>query len=311
MVLGIALPAAFTAAIAWYVWSEREQLEPLANAPIVELLAMSALVVIAHFLNSTEFWLLYRAQGARSSVIENWMLFLAGNLANYLPGQPGAVYRLRYMRVVHSVPYSHTAAVYGANLIATLGGAAAAGLTGTLGLASTTEVAPPMVIVYVGLAALAIVLVHAPLPAMLARSGKVARAWRAFGAGFEQVRRSPKVTAAIVAMEAMKYVATATRFQIAFSLLDIEHPFFFYLALAPAAGIAQFISFTPGAIGIREAFIAAAAVGLGSPLAAGLLAATVDRAVLFATAAVLGGASFVATYPTLRRAARADASSSA
>ncbi len=291
------------AAIAWYVWSERKQLEPLGEAGIIDLVAIGALVLVAHFLNSTEFWVMYRAQGARSTLIENWLLFLAGTLANYLPGQAGALYRMRYMRTVHDVPYSHTAAVYGANLVATLGGAAVAGLIGTLGLALTSQKWSWMVAVYMAMAMAALLLVLTPLPPMLRRSGKVARVWRAFAEGFEHIRQSPKATTTIVAMEAVKYVATATRFQIAFSLLDTDRPFLFFLALAPAAGVAGFISFTPGAIGFREAFVTAAAVGLGSPLSTGLLAATIDRSVMFATAAVGGSASFAATYPRLRRAA--------
>ena len=296
------LPVAFIAAIGWYVWRERAQLEPLGEAPLTDLLLIAALVAGAHFLNSTEFWLSYRAQGVATGVFENWRLFLAGNLGNYLPAQAGALYRLRYMRSVHDASYAQSVAALSANLIATLGGGAAAGLFGSVVLTTTTDTPPTMMVVFLGIAAVCVAALWVPLPAFLERTGRIARAWRSFQEGLDQVRRSPRRSALMIAMEAGKYVLTAWRFQIAFSLLDVHQPFWFFLALAPAAGFAQFVSFTPGALGFREGFLATSTVLLDAPFSVGLLAATADRAVMLATSVVLGALGFASTYPALRRA---------
>jgi len=296
------VPITFGVLIAAVVWAEREKLESLSDAPATDLLLIGALVMSAHFLNSTEFWVFFRVQGAPIGLLENWMVFLAGHLANHLPAQAGALYRLQYMSVVHDVPYSKSVAVFGANLFATLGGASVAGLVGTLMLGVNGSLSVTMIGVYAAMAIAAGGLLLVPVPNVIKGGGRLAKGWRAFREGFDQVRSSGRSAVAVVLLEAAKYVATAWRFQIAFGLLGENQPFWFFLALAPAAGIARYLAFTPGAIGIREGFIAAAAVALGSPLTTGILAATVDRAVMFATSIVLGSIGFAASYPRLRRA---------
>ena len=104
----------------------------------------------------------------------------------------------------------------------------------------------------------------------------------------------------VVLIEIAKYVVYAWRFSIAFSLLGVHEQFWLYLVLAPAAGVAAFITITPGALGFRELFVAAAAAAMGAGLRSGLLAATADRAVLLATSIVLGAVGFLVTYPRLR-----------
>ena len=101
-------------------------------------------------------------------------------------------------------------------------------------------------------------------------------------------------------IEIAKYVVYALRFSIAFSLLGVNEQFWLYLVLAPAAGIAGFIAITPGALGFREAFVAASAAAMGAGLDSGLLVATADRAVLLVASILLGALGFLLTYPRLR-----------
>lgn len=301
--LNVVLPLGLVAALSAYVWSERDQLEPLTNAPLRDIVAIGVLVAAAHFLNSSEFWLLYRAQGVDSGIGENWLVFLAANLGNYLPAQAGALYRIRYMRTIHDVAYSATVAVYGSNLIITLIGASFAGLAGAIGFSVVSgELVVPVIVGYVALLVLAAAVFAIPLPGFLERRGRVARAWQSFRVGFDQTRESTRLTIAIALIEALKYFVTALRFLLAFRLLGFTESYWFFLALAPAAGLAQFVSFTPGAIGFREGFLAATALALGAPLSTGLLAATADRAVMLATSVLLGSVGFAWTYPRLRRA---------
>jgi uncharacterized membrane protein YbhN (UPF0104 family) len=103
-----------------------------------------------------------------------------------------------------------------------------------------------------------------------------------------------------VAFEAVKYVFTAWRLQLAFSLIAIDQPLWFFLVLAPAVGIASFIAFTPAALGFRELFVTAAAVAMGVDVTSGLLGATIDRAVMLVTFLLLGGIGLLVTYPRLR-----------
>ncbi len=297
----VVLPIAFTALLVLFVWRERDRLEPLTHAPTGKLLLLAVLVACTHFLNSSEFWLLYRSNGARSGLFENWFLFLASQLGNLIPGQAGTVYRLRYMRAVHDVSYARSAAVYGADFVATLGGAAVVALVGVIGAGVFGDgLSWVMLCISLAVAGLAVAIALLPAPRFVAGNGRIARVWRSFHAGFDQMRRDPATAGSVVLIEIAKYVVYAWRFSIAFSLLGVNEQFWLYLVLAPAAGVAAFIAITPGALGFREAFVAASAAAMGAGLDSGLLAATADRAVLLVASIVLGAAGFLVTYPRLR-----------
>jgi uncharacterized membrane protein YbhN (UPF0104 family) len=303
----VLLPLVFAVLLLAFVWNEHDRLDPLADAQIGKLVALVALMGLVHFLNSSEFWLLYRANGVHSGIFENWFVFLASQLGNNLPGQAGSIYRLRYMRAVHGASYATSAAVYAADFVATLAGAAAVALIGVIGQAATGgKMSWVMLFVSLGVALLAVVFAVVPTPSFASRAGRLARVWRSFHAGFEQSRREPLTIFAVMLIEMAKYVAYAIRLAIAFDLLGIKQPFWLYLVLAPAGGVAAFIAITPGAFGFREGFVAAAAAAMGAGLDSGLLAATADRAVQLATAIGLGTVGFLITYPRLRAVRRAE-----
>ena len=300
----ILLPV-FVAALGWFVWTQRAALAEAAQAPPRDLALIALLFAVAHFLNSVEFTLLFRAMGARMGVLENWMLFTAGQLANHLPGQIGSIYRWRYMKSVHGVGYSGSLAVYGANLVITFAGAAAAGLVGVAGSALTGGARSLlMALIFGAMAVGAVVAAGMRIPALSARyrGGSFERHVDELREGAERLRAEPGMALGVCLLEAIKYVVTAWRLQVTFGLIGIAQPFWVFLVLAPAAGVASFIGFTPAALGFREAFVTAGGVAMGITLTGGLLGATVDRAVMLATFLVLGGIGLAYTWPRLRRA---------
>ena len=254
-------------------------------------------------MNSTEFWLLYRAQGLRIGLWENWLLFTAGQLGNLLPGQVGTLYRFRYLKVVHRFSYGRSGSAFGANLVLTFASSAVAGIVGLVGVAATGgTVRPWIVAAVVGLAVVSIAVIAVPVPAVPVLTGPADRAWRGFRSGWNDLRRQPGVAGLVLALDLSKYLLVAWRFQISFALLGVDEPYWYFLVIAPAAGLAGLLSFTPGGLGFREAFVTAAAVGMGSEFDIGLLAATVDRGVMLAASVVLGSVGFAVTLPKLRRA---------
>ncbi len=100
-------------------------------------------------------------------------------------------------------------------------------------------------------------------------------------------------------------VLSAARLAVAFSVLGVHEPFVLYLVLAPVASVSTILAFTPGAIGIREAAIAGAALALGFKLPTGLLGASVDRGAMIVVAVVMGLAGYAHTTVRLRQVARA------
>ena len=65
--------------------------------------------------------------------------------------------------------------------------------------------------------------------------------------------------------------------------------------MAAVAGLATFVAITPAAIGFREFGLSGAAVALGRGFDDGLVAATLDRAVLLVAVVVMGTIGMIVT----------------
>jgi uncharacterized membrane protein YbhN (UPF0104 family) len=302
-VLNVATPIIVITVLTLMVWVRREQLQPLAENPGRELLLIGVLLILAHFLNSTEYWVLYKAQGANISMVENWMLFTAGNLGNLLPGQAGTFYKFKYMRDVRNMPYSMSATNYGANLVLTFGSSAFIGLVGVFVTAyGPNNLSYIMLFTFSSLALAFIFMLVWPVPEIRWLRGRAAKGWNDLREGWEGLRKQPLVTTQVVLLDIGKYLLSAWRFQIAFSLLGLNESFFFFLAIVPAAAIATIIAVTPAALGFREAFITTAAVAMGTNFSTGLLVSAIDRGILLIVFLTMGTVGFLYTWPRLTQA---------
>jgi uncharacterized membrane protein YbhN (UPF0104 family) len=297
------ISAGMLALLVAMVWQRRDDLKPIFEDPSGDLLLIAVLIVAAHFLNSAEFWVLYRAAKVRVGFFENWMVFTSGLLGNLLPGQVGTLYKFRYMKTVHGLGYAKSGSNYGANLVISLGSSAIIGSVGVIGhMATGGDPAWIVLLVFAGLGVLCVALLNVPLPSWSILRGKPARVAASFNEGWDEIRAHPSTSLTVIAIDVVKYLLTAWRFLIAFRLLGVDESFWFFLVIAPAAAIAGIIAFTPGGLGIRELFITAAAVGMGSTFDTGLLAATTDRGVMLLSALVLGTIGYAYTVPRMRRA---------
>ncbi len=95
------LSALVVAALIALVWNRRDDLRPLWEDPSWDLALIATLIIVGHFLNSAEFWVVYRSIGVKVTFWENWMVFCSGLLGNLLPAQVGTIYKFQYMKTVH------------------------------------------------------------------------------------------------------------------------------------------------------------------------------------------------------------------
>ncbi len=296
-----------TGAILLYLWHRRAELVQLVAVPADQVVLVALLFAIGHWLNSLEFWLLYRRLRTPIGATENWLLFTAGQLLNHVPGRVGTLYRLEYLRSVHAVSYARSASVYATDLVITALACGALGLTGTSLVGGWHDRAGlPVLATFAVLLVAATAALFVRLP--FARGdGRLARTWESFRSGWREITAAPGAAAAVAALEAAKYLLAAWRMQIAFSWIGLEAKLPFFLVLAAVTGVVTFLAFTPAAMGLRELAIGAAAALLGADLDQSLLGATLERAVLLVLTGLLGGIGLLYTAHrlSLARGARA------
>lgn len=294
-----------------FAWNRRDELEAAFRASTTELIALFALVAIGNAMNALEYGLLYRASGVGIGHVENWAVFSAGQLGNYLPMQAGTIYRFRYLKVVHNLRYAANASNLALNFVITLASTAVCGLVGVIGIAATGErrISWIMLGIFAALLTIALAAAFLPMPRVLrprdGREGRAASAWREFHRGWEALRRDPRTGLLVLLIDSSKLVLLAVRFEIAFELLGVDAPLWLYLVLGPIAALMGMIAFTPGALGLRELAVGGAAAAMGYSVPTGLLAATIDRGVMLCVTLVLGGIGYAITLPRLRRASTA------
>lgn len=305
----IALPAAFVALMVWVVKSRWGDLEPVFDHPLRTLALIAVLIVVGFILNAWEFHVLYRAQKVAISWWDNWMVFSAGQAGNLIPAQFGTIYKFRYMKAVHGLTYTRNGSNAGANLVISVASSAIFGLVGAVAVGVVTgRWAWAVLGLFAALGVGAVVAMVVPLPQVRFLKGTPARLWNGFHGGWEELRRQPKAALVVLALDLAKYVVTTWRFQLAFGLVGVDESYWFFMVVAPAAGIAGIVSFTPGGLGLREGLITLGAVAMGTTAVDGLLGATVDRGVMLLVVLALGAVAYAYTWPRLRRARRLGAS---
>jgi uncharacterized membrane protein YbhN (UPF0104 family) len=303
------LPYVFIAAMVVYLASRRHDLERIGDASPEDVALLAGLIVLGAVLNAAEYWVMYRAADIDIGFRENVALFNAGQLGNYLPMQVGTMYRFRYLKVVHGLRYANTASFLLMNLALTLGSTALCGLLGLLVLAITGQADPSWILAVGFVVLLAVSLASAllPLPKVRKRSGRMVRAWQEFHAGWENVRKQPWTAIQVLLIDTIKLVFLAWRFAVAFRVLGVDAPIGVYLVVAPVTALVTVLAPTPGSLGIREGSVAVVVALLGYSIPTGLLAATIDRAVMLMVAVVLGTIGYVVTGRRVRAARRAAA----
>ena len=188
------------------VWQRRHELTPVFKDPSSDLLLLGALIVVGHFLNSAEFWVVYRATNVRIGFFENWMVFTSGLLGNLLPGQMGTLYKFRYMKQVHHLPYAKSGSNYGANLIISLGSSAIVGTIGVFGnKISGDSFSLVMLLCFLGLGVVCIATLRLSLPTWKVLSGKPAKIFSTFSEGWDEIRRTPRTTLQVISIDVVKY----------------------------------------------------------------------------------------------------------
>ena len=196
----------------------------------------------------------------------------------------------------------------GVNLVVSVVGTGLAGLVGclVLGFGGGPWAWP----VIVALALMVCVAVAATRVSLPGRSdpdggGRLARAWRSVGTGWDELTARPQVGVLVLGLELLRFAITAWRLQLTFAWIGVDEPYGLFLVVGPVGALVTFIGITPAGLGLREVAIAATVASLGSTFDAGLAGSATDRAVNLAVVAIIAIGGFVMTTSRIRRASAA------
>ena len=284
------LAAAIIVALFWYLLKHRHELEQaLSNLTILQLAALYPLVLAQVLCSAAVVRTLLAALKTKTTLLDMFLLHNATVLLNYLPMKFGTVFRAAYLKRHHGLSYARFGTFFVHLMLLMTAVAAAVGLVALVaayGIAGWERKILTLLFLVSLLGSLCMIFTPLPIPK---GPGRLSSVVRSFLTGRTDVVRSRAALATGAVLLTANYAMTSVRLWIIYAGMGEQiHPAG-YLVLGAIGFAVMFVSFTPGALGIREAVLGAAATVLGVPLEVGILAAVIDRAVVFSFAFTVGG----------------------
>lgn len=250
---------------------------------IRQITAVIAITAVAFFLNSTEFAVLYKAQGIKIGLGESHRIFSVGQLLNYAPGQVGTIYRFREMKQTFGASYTDSSVTMATNFVLSALATGVIGLSATLALGIIGEVwVLPLLAIFAAISVVTATagLIRVPQP----NTGRrVPKYFRKFNESWGQVQQKKVVGLTVLLLEVSRLLLAAWRLQLILGWLEISASFIECAVVAPLGSLAVWFSITPSALGIRELIIGLGARLLNMDFSDGLASSSIERvAAIFA-----------------------------
>ncbi|OPL12672.1 MAG: hypothetical protein AVO38_14800 [delta proteobacterium ML8_D] len=214
----------------------------------------------------------------------------AAVLLNYVPMKFGTVFRANYLKRRYGLAYVHfvTFFVFVTFLMSAI--AAIIGLAVLLAVFGISGyenkiLAISYAIIIIG----SLLFLFLPLPVPKGQ-GRLSTILRNFLSSRSQISKQRKIIFTASGLLSVNFLLTTARLSIIYHSMDKDIHLGGYLILGTLGFVVLFVALTPGSLGIRELVLGFGAVVVGAPLEVGILAAMIDRAVVFSYAFIVGGA---------------------
>lgn len=287
-IVALILQLACIAYVGRVLWRERGPLSNAFDISALAIVALLALMTIAHLQRTYEFTYMLERLGVHEPFGEGFLLMGAGFLLNHLPFNAGLVMRATVLKRDHSLPYASYLALVMVNALINVAMAAIVGLVCVTFAGTRDGSELPLLVGFALLLAATVAAAFVPTRFIPRASGFVWNRLRVLGQGIALVRGKAKNLAVLGALAFTKMVVAAVRMWICFGALN-EHVSPLEAALLSSTTIVfSLINVTPGNLGLREMAMAAVSRLLGSGYGIGMAAASIDRAVLLAYTVVSG-----------------------
>jgi uncharacterized membrane protein YbhN (UPF0104 family) len=264
----------------WYAYAHGDELAVLLTIPWHFLAVLGVVLILTGIASAAEFAVLYRTLGPSMSVFESYGLSQLTSAMNQLiPGRPGGVARIVYMKHRYGTPYSQTPAILlGSIVLSLFVGSILMALTNAIMLLSGHLVPSVFWIGSAG-SALSVAVFWMSIPAKwTSRLGRVGKMLILFSEGWRSLRTDKGRLVRAGIYQLLAYAFWGLSISVAYRSLGV--------AIDPVVGvsIAVFLTFsnaviiTPGNLGIQEAVAGYLTMLSGSSFVEGVAASALIRA---------------------------------
>lgn len=274
--------------LARVLWLKRDELDRTFDLGWDAVLVLATLAAMSHLQRFLEVNFMLRRLNARESRYEGYIVTGAALILNYLPLSAGSVGRAVIARRRHGLPYTSFVAVLAVGSIVNATVAALCGFFATLRLASDDPKLIPIVAIFGAIAAGGLVALS--LPSSLAPRGSsfVARHLRMLSEGLVMIRDRGRGILVLGVFSAAKLALNTARLWICFKALGIVLAPLTVTLIGSTAILASVVNLAPGNLGLRELLLGATTAAGGGSSAVGMAAASLERAVMFGYALLVG-----------------------
>jgi uncharacterized membrane protein YbhN (UPF0104 family) len=202
-------------------------------------------------------------------------------IGNYLPMRFGSVLRVQYLKKVHGVQYVKSVGIVSIRFLILL---SLSSLIIFVEAAYTIDekslpVWTTLLVIFL-ISVTAIGLLFIPTLKTKTSDNFFSRTLTTFIDTIATLKSYPGLFGQLAGLALVKLLLLAVRLNIVFKSIGVDFPFWTLLMLASASSLIAFLSITPGNLGLREWFIGALVLALGTDFSSGIFAATLDRGIL-------------------------------
>ncbi len=271
-----------------YLYRNADQYQQLLNLSLGSLVLLISLILGTYLANGLINYFLYQGLGVPLSLNESFGLAAINTLANQLPFAGGLIAKGVYLKQRYQLAYtrflSATVALY--VCFVAVNGLVGVAIIGSWSLRDGRSVPGLLLLGFMGMAA-SVVLLWLHLDVSFA-PGKWGRRMAQLTQGWQILTQDRLLIARLVALQLGMALIFAGRLWIAFHILSQEVSLTQCILFAAATILTHLVSITPGALGIREAIVAAVAAALGFDAGISVVAVGIDRLVATVVIITLG-----------------------
>lgn len=273
-----------------YILNHLEEIRSALHVSPINLALLSLLDIFFITLNGFRVRVLTKVFDIHLRPSEWLGLAATNSLLNYLPAQGGTVVRGIYLHKVHNLPLPAFAASVAASYIITFISLGTVGLIAILGAFLTQK---PVDVELVGVMAASVA--FGLLMAYFGRSikfqarGSIPKRLIQVWDGWSIICNRHQTIRQLALLDLLGGITYACRLLIGFQMVSVRITFWQALMMTPLALLSIIVSLTPGALGVREAFVGWEAAILGLSVGYGIQAAAIERLSSLFWMAILSG----------------------